>query len=387
MMGEETQSSEEYKPDWAYRASHIPHKPDWQDAIPHELWELGKVFFPIPNGKKAWSYPHHLDDARYEPDNEIFNAYLDANSNYGIACAGDLAVVDIDELEYLDVIKSQLPDTLYQVTGSRTGEHLFFKCPGLNTRINLRLPKPTDHMKVEGIERIENTRYNHIGEVKCDPHGYVVGPGSRHPSGNNYGPLQGDEIAEISEENLRKTLNQFIHKTSHSPIELVQPTDTRDYSNESKYEFYNLDVDDVVPWLENGKRVPHPVHGSSTGSNFMKQKDENLFMCWRHSFGGGEGCALNPQHLLAVMSTGKECDLVRQRWRNDETLHYDAWREAVNKGIVSFESIPYKVIRGFAIQENWIDKSGELEYKEYWDATNIIKSLVIEDKTEWEEIK
>lgn len=386
-MGEETQSDEEYVPNWAWEASLDPSKPDWQDVIPHELWQFGRVFFPIPNGKKAHPYPHHLDEARYKPDDEILNAYLDANSNYGISCAGDLAVVDVDELKYLDVIKNTLPDTAYQVTGSRTGEHLFFKCEGLTTRINLRVPHPEDHMAVEGIDSIVNRRYIHIGEVKCDPHGYVVGPGSRHPSGNTYGPLEGGSIAEISENELRDALDAFIYERDPRSIEVVQYKDDRDYDTDSKYEFYNLEPDDVVPWLEDGKRVPHPAHGSSTGSNFMKQKSEGVFMCWRHSYGGGEGCALNSQHLLAVMATGKECDLVRQKWNRDATLHYEAWREAIDRGLIKMEQIPYKILRGYGIKRDILDSNEDIKGNQYWDLVNMIRCEVIDDMVDWEEIE
>lgn len=378
MSTDKEQEDDEYKPRWAYRAEHIEYKPDWVDAIPHELWELGQVFFPIPNSKKAWEYPHHLDEYRYEADNEILNAYLESNSNYGIACAGNLAVVDIDEVNYIDYFKDKLPDTLWQITGSRTGEHLFYMCEGLNTRITLRVPKPERHMTAEGIERIENSRFQHFGEVKCDPHGYVVGPGSKHPSGNKYGPLQGEEIDYIDESDLRDVLTQFINdqqaEMKHVKIEREKSkTDTT-----SQYAFYNLEPDDVIPWLEPGNRVPHPVHGSSTGTNFMRRQEEDVFMCWRHDYGNGPGCALNPQQLLAVMATGRECDIVRQKWKSSPVLHYKAWREAVDKGLVSYKRIPYTVARGYAVKEGFINADEELERNMYWDTINAIR-ITVED--------
>lgn len=370
---------DDFRPDWADRADHIDHKPDWVDFIPHELWELGEVFFPIPNGRKAWSYPHHLDEARYTADDEILNAYFETGFNYGIACAENLAVVDVDEPEYIEHIKASLPDTVWQVSGSRTGEHIFFKCEGLRTRINLRMPKPEDHIAAEGIERIENTKYRHVGEVKCDPHGYVVGPRSRHPSGNQYGPLKGESITSISEDELREALNPYINYAS-SGVRTIQPKrKDRDVEVESKYEFYNLEPNDVVSWLEPGKRVSHPAHGSSTGTNFMRVEGEPLFMCWRHSYGGGEGCALNPQHLLAVMATGKPCDEVRHQWNNSPELHYQAWMEAVDRGLVSYKSVPYRVARGFAINRRYIDKTDDLVGDMYWDAVNAIK-ITVEEK-------
>jgi len=369
------QEEDRYKPDWAYRAEQNPHKPNWIDGVPHVLWELGEVFFPIPNKQKAWPYPHYLDTKRFGPDNEILNAYLESNANYGIACANDLAVVDIDEIDYVDHIKSQLPDTVWQMTGSRTGEHLFFMCPGLNTRIILRVPLPQHHMTAEGIENISGAKSQHIGEVKCDPHGYVVGPGSTHPSGNQYGPLKGDEIATIKEEEMYDALSQYVNDSATSAGQVKVERRDAERHDGSKYKFYNLTRDDVVPWLEEDARVPHPVHGSSTGSNFMKPSGQEVFMCWRHNYNGTEGCALNPQHLLAVMATNMECDEVRRYWDDDPTLHYRAWLEATKRGIVSCNKVPYTVAKGCAIALDRVGGNEELTHDMYWDAVNAARCI------------
>lgn len=64
MMTEGESKDEEvdkYTPEWAERAKYIDHKPEWVDAVPHELWDLGEVFFPIPRGKKGYNYPHHVE--------------------------------------------------------------------------------------------------------------------------------------------------------------------------------------------------------------------------------------------------------------------------------------------------------------------------------------
>lgn len=371
MMSNTSQCDEEdeYYPDWAHKADHVSHKPDWIDFIPHELWVLGEVFFPIPNGQKAWSYPHHLDEARYAADDEILNAYLESNANYGIACAGDLAVIDVDEVMYADDIVEDLPPTLWQRTGSGRGIHLFYKVPGMNTR---------EILEIEWIETDDehDDDYMHIGEVKCDPHGYVVGPGSRHPSGNYYGPLNGDEIATVEKDEMLEALDDFIHEKED--VTRYVDFEKRDVSQdgESKYEFYNLSTDDVIPWLEAGTRVPHPAHGSSTGSNFMKSETDDVFMCWRHNYGPSQGCALNPQQLLAVMQTGIDCDTVRLKWDKDPTLHYYAWLEAIDRTLVSRKHIPYTIARGYAIDQEYIESDESLEGDAYWDTVNALRCEV-----------
>lgn len=372
MMSRSSQREEnEYRPDWADRAEHIPSKPNWVDGIPHELWDLGEVFFPLPYKKKAHAYPHHLDEYRYYADDEIMNAYIEAARNYGIACAGDIAVVDIDEIMYADEMTDDLPPTLWQRTGSGRGVHLFYICPGLDTRQILEIEwMETDNEKDDG--------YMHVGEIKCDPHGYVVGPGSVHPSGNRYGPLKGEEIATIEKENLLDALDDYIHekKTETKYVEFEKRSSSED--DESQYEFYNLTTDNAVPWLGEDTRVPHPAHGSSTGKNFMKPSGEEIFMCWRHDYGGTQGCALNPQQLLAVIATGVDCDVVRMNWDKDPTLHYHAWLEALDRQLVSRKDIPYTVARGYAIEKGYLGKTESLDGDAYWDTINALRCEVTE---------
>lgn len=360
---------EEYKPDWAHRAEHIEYRPNWVDGIPHVLWELGEVFFPIPNREKGWNYPHHIDEYRYAPDDEILNAYLESNFNYGISCAGNLSVVDIDEKEYIQYLENVLPKTAHQVTGSKTGKHYFYNVPNLRNRITLRVNFHRGHLYSEGYQDVA-PKSRHLGEVKADPHGYVVGPGSTHPSGNTYGPIKGDEITVIEEDELRDALNPFIHESSGN-LDIVSKIDVSNTNfDDTKYEFYKLTTDDVIPWLEAGKRVPHPVHGSDTGSNFMKQQDEDLCMCWRHDYGTGPGTALNAQHLLAIMATREDCDIVRRRWKDDPELHYDAWTEAVSRGLVSANNVPYTVALGYALKVDMVSSEEEFGGEIFWDAVN-----------------
>jgi len=371
---------QEREPDWAHRARYIDHKANWigveDHIVPVKLWELGELLFPLPRARKAWPYPHHKQEYRYKPTDEKFNAYIEAGCGYGIACADDLIVIDIDVPGVVDEIMDRLPESLWQVTGSREGVHVFLKCPDLNTRQILYWQWFHDY-------EYFSTLRTHIGEVKADPHGYVVGPGSKHPSGNYYGPLQGDEIGSISREELLDALDEFIHETKDRPVQLFEREP--DTYVDSKYEFYNLDADDVVPWLEPEKRVPHPGHGSDTRMNFMKNEDRETFMCWRHNYASGPGCGLNSRQLLAQISTGKACDTIRRQWRKDGSLHYHAWRKAVDDGLVKYDEIPYKIIRGYAISEDMILKSDDLPYEMFWDAINLIKIEIEKERINFPE--
>lgn len=362
-MGYKTEG--EWEPDWANRAKHIQHKPDWVDKIPHELWELGEVFFPIPRGKKGWTYPHHMDEYRYPPDSEKLNAYLESGWNYGVACDNDLIVIDIDEKEYIDVIVDKLPKSLYQWSGSGEGIHIFYMSEGFDTRKTLTLMR-YDHT----AENPEKSEEIHIGEIKADSNGYVVGPGSVHPSGNKYGPIKGDSIEEVDKEYILDALDQFLNKDrSISGSRTKRPPSHRgsygDRSIDDLHEFYKIDADSVIPWLEPGKRIAHPIHGSSTGTNFMKNEDRSTFTCWRCQCGSGDGCGISPQQMLAMFALedslgDRACETIKNRWHSDSTLHYYGWREAARRGLIDTDEIPFTVVKGFMVKSGVIDEGEPL---------------------------
>lgn len=364
-------------PDWARRASSLDSKPNWVDVIPHRLHELGEVFFPIPNMQKGWSYPHHLDSHRYSATDEILNAYLEAGFNYGVACAEDLVVIDVDDLRFVDIFADRLPETVHQKTGSREGFHLFYRVEGLTAGKNL-IYAPYDPILEKGERRA-------LGEVRCNPHQYVVGPGSIHPSGNRYGPLRGESIARVDREEFLDAIDELVVSRSdtgqHARYE-DRPTreewEEHGGDAQARHPFYNLDADDVLPWLEPDSRIAHPIHGSDTGSNFMKNEGGETFICWRCQYGASQGCGLSAQHFLALQAVGNRlgdyaCEEIRHRWRTSPELHYLAWREAVKEGLVWFEEVPYIVLKGYAFHNDIIEDEEELLGVAYWDILEQLK--------------
>jgi len=366
-------SNGDNEPRWSHRAKYIKHKPVWVDKIPPELHGLGEVFFPIPSGEKGYNYPHHLDEYRHGYDSEILNAHFEQSWGYGIACANDLAVVDIDKKEFAKEITRDLPDTLYQISGSREGYHLFYHVPELDSRIILHHPVEEhdcdneDHPCAIGEDGdcVKEYQWDHLGEVKCDQHGYVVGPGSIHPSGNKYELRNSESITTLSKQELKDVISQFI-KPDHSPSDQSYKSYESEYKDKSSTnEFYSLSADDVLPGLSEGKRIAHPVHGSSTGSNFIKNEGGETFTCWRCQYGGGDGCGLGGVHYLAAEQTGHDCDFVRSYWRNDSTLHYQAWANAVESGMIEPHVLPYRVAKGYLIVEADLGESDEISPQKY----------------------
>jgi len=357
---------------WRQRAKHLDHRPEYVGGVPELLWELGEVFFPIPSGKKGYNYPHHLDEYRHSGDSEILNAYLEQGWGYGIACANDLAVVDIDKKEFAPDIASKLPETLYQISGSREGYHLFYQVEGLDSRIIIHHKTEEhdcgneDHTCAigESGECEKEYEWDHLGEVKCDNHGYVVGPGSTHPSGKKYELVNDREIATITKEELRGALSEYIKPEINAHHEY----EGGEYTGEATHEFYEITARDVMPGLTPGKRIAHPVHGSTTGSNFIMNDGGETFTCWRCQYGSGDGCGLGGVHLLASMETGHDCSFVRSHWRTDSTLHYHSWKKAVEKNLIKPEAIPHKVVKGFLIENTSMIEKDKVTPEQYMQA-------------------
>lgn len=376
---EKTMELDEFHPDWADKAATDETKPVWQDKIPHLLWQLGEVFFPIPPGVKGWNYPHHMQSKRYSADSEQLNGYFECGWGYGISCADSIAVVDIDEMEYIEEITDALPKTAYQWSGSREGVHLFYLVDGLEQRQNLRIRMSVeDHAHAEGLDRRQDP-VRHIGEVKCDPHGYVIGPGSLHPSGNHYGPLKGDKIAKVEKDVLLEKLSKFIYQNDADSWE--ENYDYGESGSSTQHQFYELTADDVLGWLEPNKRIAHPIHGSDTGNNFMKNDDRETFTCWRCTYGIGQGCGINAQQLLALMELGNRlgdyaCEEVRRNWRSDSTLHYHAWNKAIRDGLIKSTEIPYRVMKGYAVEEGVLSESDKISGDVYHDIRNSLEYKV-----------
>lgn len=382
---------EKYTPDWTLDIENNSFKPNWIDKIPHELWKLGEVFFPIPRRQKGWSYPHHMDEFRYSADSEELNAYLEAGWGYGIACANDLIVVDIDDLEFIDTITKHLPSTIYQVTGSRSGIHFFYYCPGLNTRQTLyRQVSVRDHAYAEG-HNIFSDEITHIGEVKADSNGYVVGPESVHPSGNIYGPLKGDEIAEIEKDDLMAVISNFI-KTETRNRDKWYEYENIDLDKVEIHKLYSITADEVAPWLTPEQHIAHPIHGSTHGKNFMKNADGDTFVCWRCQVGSSQACILNGTHMLA-MEKAQElgelkggdhcCEWIRNNWHVDSRLHYYAWKKALENGLINSYTIPLRVLKGYCIHNGIIEDGEKLSNEEYYETQNLLKWIIA---TELEDI-
>jgi len=261
------------------------------------LADLGSVFVPIGPGEKGTRRPR-TPEHLYAPDDPVLEAYIEAGHNYGVTCRNDLAVVDADEPDALRDLLEALPETAWQVSGSRSSEHHFLLVPGLDEDLPLVDPETDDE----------------LGHIKGAEQSYVVAPGSRHPSGNRYGPLVGSDIATVDEDELREIVDPFrpdsAERDDNSPVDRAARIGGSDG--------HEIDVYDVLSSASysEGTRCDHPFHGSDTGANFMVDDGGETWRCWRHD------CTGNALHLVGIDEGIISCG----DWKHGG-LSTDTWRD------------------------------------------------------------
>jgi len=141
--------------------------------------------------EKGWQ-----NESNYKYHDERLRTHLQNGGNYGVLGGpGGLAVIDVDNPDYIEKITASLPPTF--VVKTHKGLHLYFT-----------VSDGIGHSKVLKDMVTGET----VGDLKAgliekpEGRGYVVGPGSIHPEGDGYEILEEQDIAEISPATLRDAL-------------------------------------------------------------------------------------------------------------------------------------------------------------------------------------
>jgi len=144
-----------------------PHAPASDSALPTALAHaaLGVAVLPVKARGKAPLTRHGVDDATTDEETIRQWARRWPGCNWGARCDADRIVIDADKPEALDLIRAlDLPEapTVY----TARGRHLVYRYSG-------ELPA-----------KLRNEAGDVVGDVKRN--GYVLLPGSIHPSGKMY---------------------------------------------------------------------------------------------------------------------------------------------------------------------------------------------------------
>lgn len=226
-------------------------------------------FVRIRKGTKKPIGQRWQKDNNYRWDDPIFQKHLEDGGSYGVVCDfGNLVIVDADRHEVSKASEGSLPQTFTIQSGSRTfPSHFYFICKDLDKKIILN----------------DAADGNHYGEVLARGN-CAIGPGSLHENGKQYKVVNDAPIAEVSAEQIRFALRDFLKTKVVSAIEEEKKI--------TKRHDIKLSITDVVPLaglVRHGEELQggHPGHGSDTGANFCINTSKNVWHCFRHDSGGG----------------------------------------------------------------------------------------------------
>ena len=305
--------------------------PALSDRIPEQLRREDLRFIRMPRKSKGgpdneagWNR-----DKNYPYDNPGFNFFLTDNWNYGVfpASGSPVVIIDVDEYEALcarGALTGIDGETFTVETGSSTPErrkyHMYLECPGF-----------------EGKTVMFGPDDQHLGEVYAQHPdkgtGYVVGPGSVHPSGDLYTVTVDRPIKKITWEHLFEALISRVNTSGKEPRPKT-PGKVTHYRTLT--ESLNLDIAATCR-PDNARRSGdetiggNPVHGSTSGTNFSVNSQKNTWHCWRCNSGG------DPLLWIAVESGIISCDEARPGVLKDRVKMEALNQELIKRG--------YSVIR------------------------------------------
>lgn len=207
-------------------------------------------------------------------------SWFDDGNNYGVQGGwGGLIIIDDDIREIFDLVQMYLPPTF--TVESNRGHHSYYFCEEITKKIVFK-------------DDSRSKKDPHIGEIITK--GFqAVGPGSIHPdTGKVYEVVKDIAIATVTKEEIFSTLAEYI------PYE--------ESAKDADVEVSDISILDVlnkkgIEMRKAGNQLvcAHPIHGSSTGNNFVVHPQNNVWHCFRCGTGGG---ALS---LIAVLEGVIDC--------------------------------------------------------------------------------
>jgi hypothetical protein len=183
------------------------------------------------------------------------------------------------------VVEDRLPPTFTVRSPRHKTKHFYFRIDKPLTRTIMCIPGP------EG-DPVADIRHGNS---------FVVGPGSFLEGFGFYEVVDDLPLATITEEELLRALEGFIRT---KPIEQeFEPVEGRGITFPITKLLEALGINNLDQ-VGNELVGPHPVHGSTTGTNFKVNPTKNTWFCFRagHESGGG------PLELLAVMMGLVKCE-------------------------------------------------------------------------------
>ncbi len=262
-------------------------------------------YVSVANGEKVCYGDHTNADNRYDTPPE---------GNYGVylTAADQLVVLDVDDYDGGDDLPFDLPDTLVEES-PHGGEHLYY-----------HVPVDSDGRMPAAVFKDEIGSKNPVpswGEVQV-ANKYVVGAGSElYECGKDwhdcskrgegaYTVANDEEITTVEADELVDILLE------DEDITEPKTRNLKPGSNDHANDDVDLGVHDVLFSADypEGERCEHPVHGSSTGTNFQVDPGADTWRCWRHGTTGNALHLIGMQHGIISCGEWQNGGLSSDKW-------------------------------------------------------------------------
>jgi hypothetical protein len=213
--------------------------------------------------------------------------HLKEGGNYGVLAGHEYALIDTDDPELEAEVRGKLPSTFEVSSPGHNGTHFYYSCK-----------TPQESKTISVLDKTRPKEEWNIGHVRIG-NGYLIGPGSTHPNGRLYLVKQARPFAEITEQQIREVLAPWIAERAAKA--------EREYAKSQGYGELSFPITAILDLSKLSRtgdtyQGPHPIHGSTTGTNFHVDARANVWYCFRCCAGGG------PLQLLAVLERVIDCD-------------------------------------------------------------------------------
>ena len=268
---------------------------------------------PIARGAKEakYTFGKGMLEPYFKNHYEWTDRYLDGDYNVGIVTgktSHNLAVLDIDSDDiahlFLDNFNTIIHETFSVKTGR--GYHIYYQLDeSIGNECKASFYRPGEDYEPNEQGKMEHKAHTTV-TVKCQG-GYVIAPGSLHPSGIEYTTIceklpikiPAKEFVAMFERNARKVCKMKGWSLAAT---------IKDEPDEG--EPMPLRLEDIA-----GKGLrrcgnelvgSHPVHGSEGGHNFCINPNKQIWHCFRCNSGGGlKSWLLVQEHVIECEDAGK----------------------------------------------------------------------------------
>lgn len=208
--------------------------------------------------ERAWQ------ERLYEPDDASLQEWLRSGGNYGVAAGQNIIIIDFDDKE--TAAKLAAIKTFTIRSGSGRGLHLLLRSDATENAVIIANGKNLGNVQVK-------TKY-------------VVGAGSRHNTGGEYKVVDDAPIAYVSKAELDRMFGAELHWTGQ-----IRTEEEKDAEETAKKIGVTIPIDKVIDITKLQQRGTeyqgsHPLHGSTSGTNFNVNLQKNIWHCWRCNSGG-----------------------------------------------------------------------------------------------------